>query len=85
MFRAHPVCLFSYAMQAILDSSSSPYAQLLATSSLIKIVTEHSMATQVHGWLLAVLGVWPVLGLHAMPGGCDRAQHGGAGAADDFG
>ena len=35
------------ALQAILDSSSSPYAQLLATSSLIKIVTEHSMSTQV--------------------------------------
>ncbi|KAL4457497.1 hypothetical protein ABPG75_012362 [Micractinium tetrahymenae] len=33
--------------KAILDSSSSPYAQLLASSSLIKIVTEHSMSTQV--------------------------------------
>lgn len=28
-------------MQAILDSSQSPYAQLLATSSLLKVVTDH--------------------------------------------
>lgn len=33
--------------QAILDSSASPYAQLLASSSLIRLVTEHSMAQQV--------------------------------------
>lgn len=33
--------------KAILDNSSSPYAQLLASSSLIKIVTEHSLAPQV--------------------------------------
>lgn len=36
-----------HLLQAILDSSSSPYAQLLASSSLIKVVTEHSMSTQV--------------------------------------
>lgn len=41
--------------KAILDSSSSPYAQLLASSSLIKIVTEHSMATQVRTWLCELL------------------------------
>ena len=34
-------------MQAILDNSTSPYAQLLASSSLIKIVTEHSLGTPV--------------------------------------
>ncbi|PSC72660.1 exportin-7 isoform X2 isoform A [Micractinium conductrix] len=33
--------------KAILDNSTSPYAQLLASSSLIKIVTEHSLAPQV--------------------------------------
>lgn len=38
--------------QAILDGSASPYAQLLASSSLIRIVTEHSMAAQVGaGWV----------------------------------
>ena len=30
-------------LQFILDSSQSPYAQLLASSSLIKVVTEHSL------------------------------------------
>ena len=30
-------------MQAILDNSQSPYAQLLASSSLLKVVTEHSL------------------------------------------
>ena len=35
--------------QAILDASSSPYAQLLASSSLIKVVTEHTMASQAGG------------------------------------
>lgn len=34
-------------VQTILDNSSSAYAQVLASSSLIKIVTEHSLGTQV--------------------------------------
>jgi hypothetical protein len=34
-------------LQTILDNSSSAYAQVLASSSLIKIVTEHSLGTQV--------------------------------------
>lgn len=33
--------------KAILDNSSSPYAQLLASSSLVKVATEHSLTTQV--------------------------------------
>jgi hypothetical protein len=33
--------------QTILDNSTSPYAQVLASSSLIKIVTEHSLSGQV--------------------------------------
>ena len=34
-------------VQTILDNSPSPYAQLLAASSLIKIVSEHSLGPQV--------------------------------------
>lgn len=49
--RAHSVSSFPVPglrhWQAILDSSASPYAQLLASSSLIRIVTEHTMAAQV--------------------------------------
>ena len=33
--------------QAILDNSASPYAQVLASSSLVKIVTEHTLSTAV--------------------------------------
>lgn len=31
--------------KAILDSSNSPYAQLMASSSLLKLVTEHTLST----------------------------------------
>jgi len=31
-------------LQAILDNSRSPYAQLLASSSLLKLVTEHQLS-----------------------------------------
>ena len=34
-------------LQAILDNSSSPYAQLLASSSFIRIVTEHALDPRV--------------------------------------
>ena len=34
-------------MQTILDNSSSPYAQLFASSSLIKVVTDHTLAISV--------------------------------------
>lgn len=39
------LCVMLYAcVQTILDVSTSPYAQLLASSSLIKVVTEHTLA-----------------------------------------
>lgn len=53
---SNPIRPHIRALQAILDSSSSPYAQLLASSSLIKIVTEHSMSTQVRTWLVDQTG-----------------------------
>jgi hypothetical protein len=64
--------------KAILDSSSSPYAQLLATSSLIKIVTEHSMATQVR-LIVADCHCASCIELDGAAGCCE-AQHGHAGA-----
>ena len=36
-------CLTYFIAQAVLDNSHSPYAQLLASSSLIKIVTEQAL------------------------------------------
>jgi hypothetical protein len=36
-------CLTKFVAQAVLDNSHSPYAQLLASSSLIKIVTEQAL------------------------------------------
>lgn len=33
--------------QAILDNSTSPYAQLLASSSLLKVVTDHALAAPI--------------------------------------
>lgn len=49
-------------MQTILDNSSSPYAQVLASSSLIKIVTEHSLSTPVklemRSYFLTYLDRW---------------------------
>jgi ABC-type phosphonate transport system ATPase subunit len=33
----------SVLTQAILDNSRSPYAQLLASASLIKLVTDHQL------------------------------------------
>ena len=36
-------CAWVMGWQAILDNSASPYAQLLAASSLVKVVTEHTL------------------------------------------
>ncbi|KFM22754.1 Exportin-7 [Auxenochlorella protothecoides] len=41
------LCLQLYTAQTILDVSSSPYAQLLAASSLLKVVTEFTLSNQV--------------------------------------
>ena len=38
-----PSCLTEVVAQAVLDISHSPYAQLLASSSLIEIVTEQAL------------------------------------------
>lgn len=38
-----PSWLTEFVAQAVLDNSHSPYAQLLASSSLIKIVTEQAL------------------------------------------
>jgi exportin-7 len=50
-WRAHtlstPLLSLFHCLQTILDNSSSPYAQLLASSSLIKLVTEHTLAVPV--------------------------------------
>jgi hypothetical protein len=38
-----PLRAFFVLAQAILDNSRSPYAQLLASASLIKLVTDHQL------------------------------------------
>ena len=35
-------------MQTILDNSQSPYAQLLASSSLLKVITDHTLRYNIH-------------------------------------
>lgn len=46
-------------MQGILDNSSSPYAQLLASSSMLRLTTEHWQAVprrqEMRSWLLSYL------------------------------
>lgn len=39
----HQVPNHWHALQAILDNSRSPYAQMLASSSLLQLVTEHTL------------------------------------------